>query len=142
MAHVKVGRSLKDLSWRNPFKRILAAVEQGESGIDASGSSTGHSRTSSAQAVYAGSIATLCGRDYPISTGLMKFLKIDGSHGERILQGTVIIALQGVAHGHKRRRAAGELPRNLAKELASLLQGVCFSHLVRPTNFLSFAIVS
>ena len=118
------------------------AAEQSESEIDASGSGTSHSHTSSAQAVYAGSIATLCGRDYPISIGLMEFLKIDGSHGERILEGTVIIALQGVAHGHKRRRAAGDLPGNLAEELASLLQGVCFSHLVRPTNSLSFAIVS
>jgi hypothetical protein len=147
MAYAKPERSSKGLlSWRNPLKWFFAAAGRGETGSDASSSSTGHSGASPSQTVYTGSfrssIATLYSRDYPLSAELIDFLKINSSCGERIPQGTVITALQDVARDDERRRAARGLSGNSPEELASLLQSVCFTCFLRLTIFLSFSITA
>ena len=125
--------------WAPLKQRIFALAGRGDSTSD-TGSFTSHSGSSSSRTRFGSSrssVATLCGRDYPLSPELVGFLDFSSSRGERISGDAVIAALRSVARDDERRRAACKLKGNASQQLASLLQAVCPPCLLRLLSHLT-----
>lgn len=93
------------------------------------GNSVAGNRSSGSQTIFTrSSITTLYGQEYPLSTELTDFLKINSSNDGRtpeIPGETIITALQDIAGDDERRWEARKLGGDSSAELASLLQCVC-----------------